>query len=98
MQRCGYEVPQFFGIDTLKLSRMLCPELPKKTLEAMCEHFGIINHQAHRALEDIKATIQLYQRLEQQGGKVNPTPLVFKPKKQEPNELPYAHRAASLKL
>ena len=84
MQRCGYEVPEFFGIDTLLLSRQLCPELPKKTLQAMCEHFGIINNQAHRALEDIKATIQLYNCLEQRGGKVKPTPLVFKPKKQEP--------------
>ena len=84
MKRCGYEVPQFFGIDTLKLSRMICPELPKKTLEAMCEHFGIVNECAHRALEDIKATIQLYHCLEQQGGKVKPSPLIFKPKKQEP--------------
>ena len=84
MKRCGYEVPQFFGIDTLKLSRMLCPELPKKTLEAMCEHFGIVNECAHRALEDSKATIQLYECLKEQGGEVVPTLLSFQPKKQEP--------------
>lgn len=84
MKRCGYEVPQFFGIDTLKLSRMICPELPKKTLEAMCEHFGIVNECAHRALEDIKATIQLYECLKEKSGEIRPTLLIFQPKKQEP--------------
>ena len=84
MKRCGYEVPQFFGIDTLNLSRMICPELPKKTLEAMCEHFGIVNECAHRALEDSKATIQLYECLKAKGGEIVPTLLSFQPKKQEP--------------
>ena len=50
----------------------------------MCEHFGIINNQAHRALEDIKATIQLYECLKEHGGEVVPTLLSFQPKKQEP--------------
>ena len=84
MQRCGHEVPEFLGIDTLKLSRSLCSELPSKTLEAMCEHFGIVNERAHRALADVKATIQLYECLKEQGGDVTPIPLVFHPKKQEP--------------
>lgn len=84
MKRCGYEVPQFLGIDTLQLSRSVYSELPKKTLEAMCEYFGIVNEQAHRALEDSKATIQLYECLKREGGDVTPTPLVFSPKKQEP--------------
>lgn len=84
MHRYGYEVPEFLGIDTLKLSRVLCSELPSKKLEAMCEHFGIVNARAHRALEDVKATIQLYECLKEQGGDITPVPLVFQPKKQEP--------------
>ena len=84
MQRCGYKVPEFFGIDTLKISRSVCSELPSKTLEAMCEHFGIVNERAHRALADVKATIQLYECLKEQGADIAPIPLVFHPKKQEP--------------
>ena len=84
MQRCGYKVPEFLGIDTLQLSRSFCSELPSKTLEAMCEHFGIVNEQAHRALADVKATIQLYECFKAQGVEVTEIPLVFHPKKQEP--------------
>ena len=50
------------GIDTLKIARKYLPELPSRSLGHLCEHFQI-SHQAHRALEDAKATVRLYEIL-----------------------------------
>ena len=50
------------GVDTLKLSRQFLSELPSRRLSALCEHFEI-PIQAHRALEDAKATYILYEKL-----------------------------------
>ena len=87
IRRCGYEEPQFFGIDTLKLSRMLCPELPNKKLETMVNHFGLTNERAHRAFEDAKVTVELYQCLKAMNKEpelFEPVPMYFKAKKTEP--------------
>jgi len=87
IRRCGYEEPQFFGIDTLKLSRVLCPELPNKKLETMVEHFGLTNERAHRAFEDAKVTVEVYRCLKALGKEqelFEPVPMFFKAKKTEP--------------
>ncbi|MBQ8632395.1 MAG: DUF3072 domain-containing protein [Lachnospiraceae bacterium] len=87
IRRCGYEEPQFFGIDTLKLSRVLCPELPNKKLETMVHHFGLTNERAHRAFEDAKVTVELYQCLKainKEPELFEPVPMYFKAKKTEP--------------
>lgn len=86
-RRCGMEVPEFAGIDTLRIARVLCPELPSKSLGAMCEHFGLLNERAHRAFEDAKVTAELLFALRKMGREpevFEPVPLYFKPKKQEP--------------
>jgi len=44
---------------TRKLAKHLVPELPKRNLAFLCEHFGIINSRAHRALSDVHATTEL---------------------------------------
>lgn len=87
IRRCGYEEPKFTGIDTLKLSRVLCPELPNKKLETMVEHFGLTNERAHRAFEDAKVTVELYQclkALNRESELFEPVPMFFKAKKTEP--------------
>ena len=87
IRRCGYEEPQFLGIDTLKLSRVLCPELPNKKLETMVEHFELTNERAHRAFEDARVTVELYQCLKAMNKEpelFEPVPLFFKAKKTEP--------------
>ena len=50
------------GIDTLIMARLLLPEVPSKNLGYLCEYFQI-SHNAHRALEDAKATWELYEKL-----------------------------------
>lgn len=87
IRRCGFPEPKFFGIDTLKLSRVLCPELPNKKLETMVEHFGLTNERAHRAFEDARVTVELYRCLKGLGKEkelFEPVPLLFKAKKTEP--------------
>lgn len=53
------------GIDTLKIARKYLPELEHKSLEYLCRHYGM-EYQAHRALEDTRATHALYGRLLQE--------------------------------
>lgn len=50
------------GVDTLKIARRYLPELPHRSLGYLCEHYGI-EHHAHRALQDVRATIRLHEIL-----------------------------------
>jgi len=87
IRRCGFSEPEFYGIDTLKLSRVLCPELPNKKLETMVAHFGLTNERAHRAFEDAKVTVEVYQclkELKREPELFEPVPMYFKAKKTEP--------------
>lgn len=87
IRRCGFPEPQFLGIDTLKLSRVLCPELPNKKLETMVEHFGLTNERAHRAFEDARVTVEVYQCLKAMKKELElfePVLMFFKAKKTEP--------------
>jgi len=45
---------------TKKLANRLLPDLPSKRLSALCEHFNIINIQAHRAMADVHATVSVF--------------------------------------
>jgi len=87
IRRCRFPEPQFLGIDTLKLSRVLCPELPNKKLETMVEHFGLTNERAHRAFEDARVTVELYRCLKAMNKEpelFEPVPMFYKAKKTEP--------------
>ena len=77
------------GIDTLKIARAVHKEMESKSLGALCEHYQIINHAAHRAYHDALATAKLYQTLahyfEEKEPKVFvPEDLCYKPKKVQP--------------
>lgn len=50
------------GVDTLKIARKYLTELPHRSLGYLCEHYGI-EHHAHRALQDVRATIRLHEIL-----------------------------------
>ena len=51
------------GIDTLQIARTLLSDLESKSLEALCQYYGIVNKKHHRAFEDAKATMMLYEKL-----------------------------------
>lgn len=74
------------GIDTLYLSRMLHADFKSRSLEKMCEYYGILNVDAHRALDDARAACTLYFKLYENFGMekkelFTARPLYFKPPK-----------------
>lgn len=74
------------GIDTLKLARQFVTDCQSKKLESLCQHYGI-RHQAHRALGDALATVELYQKLAAayyQPDSFEPKQLNFRVKKESP--------------
>lgn len=77
------------GIDTLKIARKVLPDLPSRSLGALCEHYQVINASAHRAYHDALATAKIYQLMayyfEADHPKVfQPVPLEFKVRKIQP--------------
>ncbi len=75
------------GIDTLKIARVLLPELESRSLGSLCEYFLIDLTYAHRAYYDALATWSLYERLKEravegQEAYFAPKELLYKPKKQ----------------
>ncbi len=65
------------GLDTLRIARVFLPDLQKRTLEFLCQHYRI-EHRAHRAIEDARATHKLYRVLAEQYGSQDPA--FFEPK------------------
>ena len=53
------------GIDTLKIARKYLADLESRSLPCLCKHYGI-DHSAHRALHDARATVELYKKLAEQ--------------------------------
>ena len=77
------------GMDTLKIARKLLPPEVKKTLQRLCDRFGILREHSHRALDDAKAAQELYEILESKYESqcpeiFVPVPLIYKVKKQSP--------------
>ena len=77
------------GLDTLKIARGVCSDMPSKSLGNLCEHFGIVNSSAHRAYHDALATAKLYQTLahfyeEAHPEVFVPVPLIYREKKVQP--------------
>lgn len=48
---------------TRKLSNRLIPELTSKRLEILCKYFNITNQRAHRAMADVLATSEIFEKL-----------------------------------
>lgn len=76
------------GLDTLKIARKYLADLEHRNLDYLCAYYQI-PHQAHRALEDARATELLYRRLVEQFYSpeeplFEPTPLLFKVKRDTP--------------
>lgn len=77
------------GIDTLKIARKVHKDLESKSLEALCEHYQIVNAAAHRAYHDALATAKIYHMMahyfEEREPKVfEPKQLLYRPKKVQP--------------
>ncbi|MCF7872163.1 3'-5' exonuclease [Candidatus Woesearchaeota archaeon] len=47
---------------TRKLATRIIPDLPSKKLSCICDYYNIKNEQEHRALADVNATLQIFQK------------------------------------
>ena len=77
------------AVDTLKLARTFLPPEQKKDLESLCAYFEIERKNAHRALDDARETMQIFEKLKVLYGEAQPEcfapkPLLYKAKKQSP--------------
>ncbi|MBQ6888234.1 MAG: 3'-5' exonuclease [Lachnospiraceae bacterium] len=82
------------GIDTLKIARKFLPELESRSLGFLCSHYQI-EHKAHRAMADAKATVNLYKKLCEEfynEEDFKPTPLLYKVKRETPITKPQKER------
>ncbi len=82
------------GIDTLKIARKFLPELESRSLGFLCSHYQIA-HNAHRAMADAIATVNLYKKLCElfyNEEDFKPAPLVYKVKRETPITKPQKER------
>lgn len=55
------ELPRFEC--TMKMSRKFLDDVPNDKLKTLCEHYGFINHNAHRALSDTESCAYIYAKM-----------------------------------
>lgn len=77
------------ALDTLKIARKLLPDIPSRTLSAMCAHYRVDPGNSHRALDDALAAHQILWKLWKEFGEAFPEAfclhkLVYTAKKQSP--------------
>ncbi len=60
-EKCGKKLFMNRYIDTLPLSQALYPEMKSHSEEALDERFGVVNHGAHRSVNDCMANQQIYE-------------------------------------
>ncbi len=77
------------GMDTLRIARAKCPDLQSRSLDFLCEHYGINDENHHRAFNDAKVTSELYLMFYDMFRDDNPElfqpkEFIYKPKKSSP--------------
>lgn len=77
------------AVDTLKLARLFLPQEQKKDLESLCTYFEIERGHGHRALEDTRETVRVFEKIKEIYGReqpeaFEPKALLYKAKKQSP--------------
>lgn len=76
------------GIDTLKIARKVLPDLEKRSLEFLSAYYQIPVNASHRALDDARTAMGLYQIFQNEFGDHEelfiPRKLQYKVKKQSP--------------
>lgn len=77
------------GIDTLRIAREFLPELPSRSLEALCGYYKIAAEEHHRAAADAVSAAKLYHKLAEEFENAEakaffPQKLLYRAKKQSP--------------
>ncbi len=59
VERAGARAEEMRVLCTLRLARRLVPELRRRSLDALSQHFGLLNEARHRAWGDARVTAEL---------------------------------------
>lgn len=70
-----------YGIDTLKLARVIFADMEKKNLGFLCDKLGIAAENKHRAADDALATVELFWKMEEAAKGREEWEKLFKPVK-----------------
>jgi DNA polymerase-3 subunit alpha (Gram-positive type) len=63
IQSMGLSLPAIPVLDTLALSRAVSPELKSHSLTALKGFYGVKAEKSHRALDDTRATVQVFDKI-----------------------------------
>lgn len=77
------------GVDTLKIARVLFPNMEHRSLQALCSYYKIQQEKAHRATSDALSAMELYGRMIKEFPDTpdelfNPKMLIYRAKRQGP--------------
>ncbi|MBS6397931.1 MAG: 3'-5' exonuclease [Clostridiales bacterium] len=77
------------ALDTLKIARRVLPDIPSRTLTAMCAHYQVDPGSSHRALDDALSAHEILWKLWEEFGEQDPEAfllrkLTYAAKKQSP--------------
>ncbi len=77
------------GIDTLQIAKKFLPDLPSRSLGALCSHYQIAQEKQHRAFEDAVSAYRLFVRMKEEfegasPGAFWPKQLIYQVKKDSP--------------
>lgn len=77
------------ALDTLKIARKVLPDIPSRSLPAMCAHYQVDPGKSHRALDDAVAAHEILWKLWEEFGERDPEAFVlhrltYSAKKQSP--------------
>lgn len=77
------------GIDTLQIAKKFLPDLPSRSLGAICSYYHIAQEKQHRAVEDAVSAYRIFCRMKEEFEKVSPgafwpKQLVYQVKKDSP--------------
>lgn len=60
------------GLDTLTMAKGVLTDLPKRSLDCVAAHYGILQEHHHRALDDARTAARIYECMAQEFGSVRP--------------------------
>jgi DNA polymerase III alpha subunit (gram-positive type) len=59
-ERVGYTIPDIYKVDTLKISRQFCRNLPNYKLETVARSMNLFSNEWHRAENDVVMTTRIF--------------------------------------
>jgi DNA polymerase III epsilon subunit family exonuclease len=60
-ERLGYTIPDIYRVDTLKISKRFCSNVPNNKLETIARSMNLFSNEWHRAENDVVMTTRIFE-------------------------------------